>query len=86
MATTFGGSRLANLREKRTSGDENTFKSTLHPMLEEENPKLTLASDESEDVSYQPTVSGFLSRTQTRLLKGRIERPAAEKEGISALS
>jgi len=28
MATIFGGSRLANLREKRTSGDEGHLNST----------------------------------------------------------
>jgi hypothetical protein len=31
MATIFGGSRLANLREKKTSGDEGLIKS--NPIL-----------------------------------------------------
>ena len=65
MTTTFGGSRLANLREKRTSGDEGSIKSDAM--------KLSMPG-ECEPVSYEPSSSNNLSRTQTRLLKGRIER------------
>ena len=66
MTTTFGGSRLANLREKRTSGDEGSIRGDML--------KLSMPG-ECEPISYEPSSSGSsMSRTQTRLLKGRIER------------
>lgn len=40
MATIFGGSRLANLREKRTSGDEGLVKSNLIMIKEKSNSNL----------------------------------------------
>ena len=46
--------------------------------------KLTLGSEENDKISYEPSSTGGFNRTQTRLLKGRIQRPAADKEGIFA--
>ena len=65
MATTFGGSRLANLRDKRTSAEENVIKS--------DTLKLSMP-DESDKVSYEPSASYNPGRSQTRLLRGRIDR------------
>ena len=41
-----------------------------------------MQNDEPDEISYQPSTTSSLNRTQTRLLKGRIERSGAEKEGI----
>ena len=71
-------SRLSNFQIRRSSAAEG------EPMKNCENTdgtlKLTLPSDQSSKSTYQPSSASNANRSQTRFLKGRIDKSQPKYE------